>query len=317
MSRIELAYSLEINDLVDAMEANELWLEGILSDKRAFECIYEDCEAKITCKNMDTFADDRKVIPHFIMANRENMHSASCEVYKEYVERESIRGKSKNERETNNIGRNVCFHMERPENHRIITRIVSGEGSKNEQDIKREIKRASERRKNRNSNYYWLNSLIGYYIASYKEGTTHQDTVDIDFGKNNKYRYLLSRLFKRIKKEVEVTNIDKNHYVYFGKGKVFSREDGGYDLVFYEKFLDSEKKVKCVISKNLIENCQYGRINKINILETAKGKERFIYVLSSKNISKTYGKVYLNVNNLDCIAISEIDLDAMDEIIEE
>lgn len=30
-------------------------------------------------------------------------------------------------------------------------------------------------------------------------------------------------------------------------------EDEGYDIVFYEKFSDSEKKVKCVISKNLIE----------------------------------------------------------------
>ncbi len=317
MARVEFAYSLEINDIVDAMEANELWIEGILNDKRAFECIDENCEAKITCKNMDTFAYDRKVIPHFIMANRENMHSASCELYKEYVKKESIRGKSKNERKTYNIGRNVCFHMERPENHRIIKHTFSGEGSKNEQDIKRKMKRTSERRKNRNSNYYWLNSLIGYYIASYKEGTIHQNTVDIDFGKNKKYNYTLNKLFKRIKKEIETTDADKRHYVYYGKGKVFSRKDGGYDLVFYEQFLDSDKKVKCVISKNLIENCQYGRINKINILETAKGKERFIYVLSSKNISETYEKIYLNVNNLDCIAISEIDLDAIDEIIKE
>lgn len=67
----------------------------------------------------------------------------------------------------------------------------------------------------------------------------------------------------------------------------------------------------------MIENCQYGRINKISILEAAKGKERFIYVLSSKNINNTYEKVYLNVNSLDCIAISEIDLDAIDGIIEE
>ena len=41
MAKVELAYSLEINDIVDAIEANALWLEGILSDKRAFECVYE------------------------------------------------------------------------------------------------------------------------------------------------------------------------------------------------------------------------------------------------------------------------------------
>lgn len=316
MAKVELAYSLEINAIVDAMEANELWLESILSDKRAFECIYENCDAKITCKNMDTYADNRKVIPHFIMASRENKHNALCEIYKEYEERESIRGKSKNEEEASNIGRSVCFHMERPENHRVITRTFSGEVSQNEQDSKRERKRTSEKRKNRNSNYYWLNSLIGYYINSFKEGRIHQDTVEIDFGKNNKFTYRLSKLFKRINKEIEVTDKDKNHYVYFGKGKVFFRKDGGYDLVFYEKFIDSEKNVKCVISKKMIEDCQYGRVNKVSILEAAKGKERFIYVLSSKNVNNTHGKVYLNVNSLDCIAISEIDLDAIDEIAE-
>lgn len=317
MAKVELAFNLEINDIVDAMEANELWLEGILHDKRAFKCVYENCDAKITCKNMDTYADNRKVIPHFIMASRENKHNVLCEAYKEYDERESIRGKSKNNKETSNIGRNVCFHMERPENHRVISHIVCGERGQNAQDSKREIKKTSEKRGTRKSNYYWLNSLIGYYINSYKEGTTYQDTVEIDFGKNNKFTYRLSKLFKRIKKEIEITDKDKNHYVYFGKGKVFSRKDGGYDLVFYEKFSDSEKNVKCVISKKLIENCQYGRINKISILEAAKGKERFIYVLSSKNINNTYEKVYLNVNSLDCIAISEIDLDAIDGIIEE
>ena len=134
MAKVELAFNLEINDIVDAMEANELWLEGILHDKRAFKCVYENCDAKITCKNMDTYADNRKVIPHFIMASRENKHNVLCEAYKEYDERESIRGKSKNNKETSNIGRNVCFHMERPENHRVISHIVCGERGQNAQD---------------------------------------------------------------------------------------------------------------------------------------------------------------------------------------
>lgn len=314
MAKIELAYSLEIDDVVDAMEANELWLEGVLIDKRAFECASKNCDAKITCKNMDTFADSRKVMPHFIMANRENKHTFLCEIYKEYVEREGIRGKRKGEGKANSIGRKVCFHMERPESHRIINRTALENEKQKGQDSKNEIKEAVKKRKNRNSNYYWLNSLIGYYVNSYMEGTTHQDKVDIDFGKNKTIEYRLDKLFKRISNEIEITDKEWYHYVYYGKGRVFARNDGGYDIVFGEKFLDSKKDVKCVISKKLIENCQCGRTNKISLLDKAKGKERFIYVLSSRNVDDVKGKVYLNVRNLDCIAISEMNLD---EIIEE
>lgn len=69
MAKVELAYSEEINDIVDAIEANELWIEGVLTDKRAFECIDENCCAKITCRNMDTYAYSRKMIPHFIYSS--------------------------------------------------------------------------------------------------------------------------------------------------------------------------------------------------------------------------------------------------------
>lgn len=71
MASIDLAYSLELGEVVDAMEANELWVEGILTNKWAFECADENCNAKITCKNMDTYADKRKMKPHFIMSSRE------------------------------------------------------------------------------------------------------------------------------------------------------------------------------------------------------------------------------------------------------
>ncbi|CVI67490.1 hypothetical protein NDGK_00887 [Clostridiales bacterium CHKCI001] len=309
MAKIDLAYNLEINNIVDAIEANELWIEGVLKDKRAFECIDENCNAKITCKNMDTFADKRKVNPHFIMSSRENMHSPICKVYKEYEERRTKKRNIKNREISQDLGKKVCFHIERPKNHRIIEhRIIDNKENSliNSRIRKKKIK---EKMKKRNVNYYWLNSLILYYINSYKNGTTIQDTVETDFGKGKKYTYSLDKLFKRIEKENEETDKDKNHYVYYGKGKVFSRKDGGYDLIFNEKFLDSEKKVKCVIKRTTIDDCKYGKINKVNILSSSKGKEKFIYVLSSKHIDKEYKIVFLNTKNLDCVAISEIDLD--------
>lgn len=97
MAKIETAFSLEINDFVDAIEANELWMEGELQNKKAFICVGENCYAGITCKNMDTFASDRKWIPHFIMSQHENMHSDSCEVFRGLLEKDINRNNTRKE----------------------------------------------------------------------------------------------------------------------------------------------------------------------------------------------------------------------------
>ena len=311
MAKIDTAYSLEIKDVIDAIEANELWIEGILKDKRLFKCIDDNCNARITCKNMDTFADKRKVNPHFIMSDRENMHSSTCEINKELEEKRSKKREKKGGRASQYIGKKVCFHIERPKSHRIVEYKIINDEKGNVTNIEEEKKKNRENRKMHNSNYYWLNSLIWYYIDAYKKGTTEQDTVELDFGANKKYTYSLNRLFKRIKNEKEATERDGYHYVYYGKGTVYLRTDGGYDLVFYEKFFGSGRRVKCIVEKIVLDTCEYGKLNKTNVLKAAIGKERFIYTLSSKNINKKYNTVFLNIKNLDCIAISEIDLDSI------
>lgn len=80
----------------------------------------------------------------------------------------------------------------------------------------------------------------------------------MDFGKNKKYTYALNKLFKHIQNEI--TDSDHNQYVYYGKGRVYQRKnDGGYDLVFSEKFIGSEKTVRCIIKKEVIDKYQYGK----------------------------------------------------------
>ncbi|MDD3279034.1 MAG: hypothetical protein PHG16_09175 [Lachnospiraceae bacterium] len=241
MAKIELAYSEEINDIVDAIEANELWMDGVLTDKKAFECIDEKCSAKITCRNMDTFAHSRKMMPHFIYASRDNMHSDMCEVYREFEEKEKETNKNETKNKAKHIGTKVCFHMIRPENHRNTMRT----NTKIESEIK--VTKAEARRKyldtkERKSNYYWLNSMISYYVKSFVEKKTDIDSIEVDFGKGKKYIYKLNSFFKRISNEQEKTDKDKMNYVYYGKGILYSRDDGGYDIVYKEKFEDSDKK---------------------------------------------------------------------------
>lgn len=241
------------------------------------------------------------------------MHSSYCQVYKEYIEKQNSRRAKVEQNINQNTSKTVYFHIERPVNHRIIKHIAYSNKKDDNIDKKERKKISSANTQKRHSNYYWLTSLIWYYIDSYKKGKTDLDIVKIDFGNNKIFPYTLNRLFKRIKLESEITDKDKNHYVYYGRGKIFSRKDGGYDLVFSEKFLNSKMRVKCVINKAMIDACQYGRSNKVNILESGKGKETFIYILASKKTDIKSKTVFLNKTNLDCISISKIDLDRLNE----
>ena len=312
MAKIETAFSLEINDFVDAIEANELWMEGVLKDKKAFICVGENCYAGITCKNMDTFASDRKRIPHFIMSQHENMHSDSCEVFREFVEKNINRNNTKKEGHKEKVGKEICFHMTRPERHRIIEHILPMGQANNLTEIKKQMRRKQDGSQERKTNYYCLNSLVCSFVNAFRNGTLFEDEVTVEFEKKQFYTYKLGYLFKRIGRQNEITDKDKYRYVYFGKGKVFQKENGDYNIVFSEAFNGSTKKVKCVLNGKLIEDCRFGKANKLNMLNSAIGKEKFIYVFATKNISEKYNTVYLNVKNLDCVAVSDIDVDETD-----
>ena len=307
-----MAFSLEINDFVDAIEANELWMEGILKDKREFICVGENCSARITCKNMDTFASDRKQVPHFIMSQHENMHSDSCEVFREFLEKDINRCNTKKEGHREKLGKEICFHMTRPERHRVIEHTLATCQANNLTEIKKHMRRKQDDSQERKNNYYCLNSLVCSFVNAFRNGTLFEDEVKVEFENKQFYTYKLGYLFKRIERQNEITDKDKYRYIYFGKGKVFQKETGGYNIVFSEVFNGSTKKVKCVLNSKLIEGCRFGKTNKINMLNSAIGKEKFIYVFANKNINEEYKTAYLNVKNLDCVAVSDIDVDETD-----
>ena len=206
------------------------------------------------------------------------------------------------------VGKEICFHMIRPERHRIIEHIVPVNQENNLTELKKNKRKKQNDLQERKTNYYCLNSLVCSFVNAFKNGTLFEDEVTVEFEKNKFYTYKLGYLFKRIEKQNEITDKDKYRYVYFCKGRVFKRKNGGYDIVFSGSFDDSTKKVKCVLSNELIEECRIGKANKLNMLNSAIGKEKYIYVFASKNANEQYNTVYLNVKNLDCVAVSEIDV---------
>lgn len=72
---------------MDAIRAHELWCEGILKDKTAFQCKDPNCVAQITCANMDKKKSEMKRTPYFQCYSQ---HSTTCKCKNDYQESKKV-----------------------------------------------------------------------------------------------------------------------------------------------------------------------------------------------------------------------------------
>ncbi len=74
---LDIAYSSDMDLVIDAEQAYEYFLLGRIKDKRAFRCPSENCRAQITCCNIDKDFHDMRQHQHFRVYG---IHSPECEI---------------------------------------------------------------------------------------------------------------------------------------------------------------------------------------------------------------------------------------------
>lgn len=315
MAKIEMAYCIPLKKIMDASEANELWLEGVLNsqDKRNFECIDENCHARIVCANMDKTIKGRKVNPYFRLFSKNEKHSPECKVGKEYTDKDNsgIIGVKSSTRGT--INKLICFHLKRPSDQ--SDRKKKTDDKEDNIVATKEEKRQALLRNSGNykSNSYWLMSLVGKFIQSYRKNTLDKDQVEIDFGNGHKYTYSFSEIFKRIK-DTEILKLkDSNKYIYYGVAHVYHEYDGSYHIKYDEKFRDSDNEVRAKIDSKLIQKNEVGTTAAKKILDglTQCHDEQLVFLFANHKTWKgeKHSIEYLNVNSLSLIASANNDLD--------
>ena len=62
---MNIAYSLEFKQIIDAEKAYDLFQSEVIKEKRAFECPNENCTALIICINIDRPLQETKKSVHF------------------------------------------------------------------------------------------------------------------------------------------------------------------------------------------------------------------------------------------------------------
>ena len=298
MAKIEFAYSEEYGEVISAIEANELWEFGIISNKKAFICEAFGCSARITCKNMDIPIGQQKVISHYIMSSRKNEHDPSCPHYAEFEEEYVCNGFGQTRNKVPEE-KTITFSFNRAEKLNTIVHKGKDTGIIENENVDNKEKKTRQRSQNRKAHLYLLQSLVAKYSICLKNNTADIEKVEIDFGNGKKYLYTYNKLFRQISCNTLDNMVKNNHYIYYGEAYIRKTENG-YIISFRDNFLDDKRTVKCVIGSKEIN---YADKDDKRIIRLNDNSEKKRYVFLFARINVTEKTIFLNIDNLDRIAI--------------
>lgn len=300
MAKIEKAYSLELGRNIDAVEAHELWTEGVLIDKKAFKCRDANCGAQITCANMDKKKSEMKRTPYF---QCHSPHDRACKFINEYEMVQNLstqgRGGGKDISYSNNID---YFHFERPKNHGLIQNNVhSKSGGETERKYRSEKNGV---RKVHIGNHYSLTPIVAKYLLYGKEADKNYVRI---MGRDISYE----KLFMPVD-SIDIRKLPQGFHVYYGKGHLMAKGDK-YIIIFEKKISDLNQdsqsltcSILCVIHKEMFEKYEIHNGKAEELLDAVKEKKtQEIYLYGHLNISEKEGRktIFINVQGLDFIDI--------------
>ena len=308
MVKIDFAFCPKINDYIDAIKANELWLDGFLTneDKQTFICPGDTCSAQITCANMTKPKIEMVKAPYFLFTKKsKTIHSADCNFEQKI---ELLKKSQKDEVKTSQEnGGEIIFQTFRPQNIETIKRSTSTNSLNTTNDLTSELSLNHNHKNHKitRSNYYLLSSLINKYLIALKENDTDSTKAVIVYPNNKRYTYKLSTLFKHINN----INLDKvlenKTKIFYGKASFSYGRPSCYWINFHESFKNSNKKVSCFINDEAISNTTNYKIKKELLLDNNVGKD--LYVFAMGKVKETQNQIYINLisENLDMLAISD------------
>lgn len=244
MSKLEEAYSIEYGEAVNAEKAYELFWEGFINDKRAFECTDPKCEAQITCVNIDKKRAEMKQTPHFKCYGR---HSEECEVIKEFKEIEENKSRRTGRQAIGYIDNKIdLFSFNRPKRDSVIIKTKGKTDIETKKKNKERIEQEYKSNGSRNVTYYSIKPLISKFEKYSSENTLNKHFVNIKISKARDIKISYNKMFVNIK-DMEVDKIEKYFRIYYGVGKIYKTKKNERDFVIFLSDGFGNKKTKTII----------------------------------------------------------------------
>ena len=278
--KLEKAFSEDIELSITAQEADRQFAEGKIKSKFNFQCPDENCDAPVTCANLDRPKEKRKRDPYYKVVGK---HSSQCNLAKD------IDAQRKRSRKTLDIYSDSDEYMDhairlnlqppstkRPESTGTTIGAEHNEGKARQGDEPESGKRKIQRSKT-------LSSLIDSYLA--KESLIVQlpeiGVIDIN------------DLFVEVNGQ-NLADFEDEFRVYYGKAWL-NKKDNGYSIVFDKKLtLDGiNKRPSTYMPVDKLEASGFKRFNLNTLEKIADDKPKVFFLLSETGPRVRNG--YINI----------------------
>lgn len=304
---LDIAYSVEIDDYLDPDRAYDFYWSGLIKNKKKFLCPGTNCQAQVTCANLDEDVQDMKVVPHFRVYGT---HDDSCEIFNNipldlrYEDGVSV----KEERRTVDESVVDVFMLERPASYYDepkVNQFPHRQAVKKSQFIKHP-KDTILRENGSVGNIYSVRSVVSRYIRYKKDGSLDYRRVNIQ-GKDVYYNSIFKCIW-----EQDLETLPNYPVIYYGWAFVNRLPSGqGYQIKFKKHFkkANDDFTTTVMIGDNLINGYKVKKLMTTR-LEKIIQKEKptafvFIYGKPVENESaKGFKYANFSISNLDMIDIN-------------
>lgn len=304
MASLEEAYSTEYQDIIDPELAYDLYWAGVITDKSAFECPSEKCNAKVTCINLDQEKQDMHQSPHFRGYN----HSVDCDATfgQDRVAGVESPTTSAQSKFVKSDSISDVFHLKRPKNQ-FAKKEPKGI------DLTKENKKSNRRGRSvtgeelfGGSEYYSVRSLVSKFIRYRKDNSLSEHKINIQ-GKDVSYK----TQFKGVYKQPIATLPDEN-LIYWGVAFIdYIEKKECYKVTFGETLEHGGNDIRpsffisgTMIAEYPVRNLVVKRLEKIS---KKSDRRAFVFIYSKPHLS---GDSFINfdLESLDYLEIRYLDL---------
>lgn len=304
--KIEKAYSLDGDEIVDAELAYDYYWAGIIKNKKNFECPAENCSAKITCANLDKIRQDMKVDPYFKAVST---HESDCDLKREMGKTQT--SSNSVDKVANNKAKKIdnlpdIFGFSRPASH-----FYKKQKSLNNFSVVSSEERQSKRKSEANlsgrksSTHYSLRAFVSKFLRYQSKGLLCQRHIKI-----KDYDISYKEMFISVSGQ-DLDNISKYPRIYFGKAFINKRREVDYSASFKESLLCDKKPLRpsIYISESLINDGFTQKLSQEKFEDISNKKPPiswvFVYGIPKVKTVKSTNYININISSLDYFDLRE------------
>jgi len=265
--KLEKALAEELGKRITAQEADMQYEDGKITSKFKFQCPDDNCNAQVTCANLNRPKHKRKRDPYYKVVGD---HSAECQIAKDIeYQRKSLRFTADIYSDSDEyIDNAIRLNLLPPSTKRPEP------AGKNDGEVGGKVRAKPDNfpelgtRKTQPSKT--LSSLIDAFLAN-ESHTVQLPGTD---------RLNIKELFIEINGQ-DLSDFEDEFRIYYGKGWINKRK-GGYSFVFANKlkFGELENKPSTYLSDNKIEESSFRRFKKSTLDKLLDSGPQKIFLLS-------------------------------------